>query len=335
MKILFTGASNRHIKREIELSSKSINRINDSEIIVEVLESLGHIVEKRKIFFGENLSNYDRIIVGLGSFSTFTYSSEIINCLYALSYPNSIIFNEGKKVIDRFNGYSKITKTILSKKLKNGEYFYNQPEKLNYDLILDILSDILNGKYKIILPSFKWGDKSILEKIFNTNRIFYADISPYVLNKINIDLNYKNNYKKINKHFFSSLENFNCWIKKEKLKWPIDLYGPGTKNKSLILNSELDVFLKSGQYKSILAPAYDTEGSGWFKMRYVYSALNNSCVTASNKDLKALGVIKWDVEHLSNKMYNKYSQIQKEKILSYIPTMEEFSNELNKFITTI
>ena len=328
MKILLTGVTGRQAKE----SKISKQKIYDTQLIYKILIELGHEVTWKQTRINENFDKYDLGIIALGPGASFN-SGNLVNALWIIDKLPTILHFEDWKITSLLRSYQGCIdnpeKTIL-KKIKNG-YFYNNAG--DYKLVLKQLisnfEKILNlnqYNYKCIVPGFKWGNKSIIKQCLKTNNIVSFDLTPLVITKEffknkNVVL-WDEEEKKRRSYFLASLNDHKSWVKKMKLTWSVI-----TTEKGREFKTELDVFKQCKNYWGILAPEYDHSGSGWFRIRFIYSALSNSCIICSNKDAEQLGKYfyfnKEEFENFSDLELKEHSSHQKEVIESYMTSYDE------------
>lgn len=338
MKILFTGCTAKQTDDSAYLRAR-VKRIDDSSIICNSLRKQGNIVDRKKVKWDEDLSEYDLAIVGLGSFGSNNYSGEILNALHAINkVKNILIFYEDWKIHFTYNSFAKMleddnfNKTI-SKKWSNGENFYGGVDNEYFDknIALEVIKNIVDGKYDSLIPAFDWGNKQIVRDIIKSKNIYNLDLTPYVLEDWNIPTVVETK-EKLKKHMLASLVDHRPWVKKNKLKWEVDYFGTKSIDDCPMLASETEVFEKCGEYWGILCPEYIHSGSGWFRIRYIYAAIHKSIIVTSKNDLKALNLPNYKVEELSDLYLNEYANEQSSKILSYMWDKDTFDLRLNNII---
>ena len=73
MKILFTGCTAKQTDDNAWQRAR-VKRIDDSSIICNSLRKQGYTVDRKKVKWGDDLSDYGLAIVGLGQFGSNNYS---------------------------------------------------------------------------------------------------------------------------------------------------------------------------------------------------------------------------------------------------------------------
>lgn len=338
MRILFTGSTSKQTDDNAWKRAR-VKRIDDSSIICNSLRKQGYIVDRKKIKWGDDLSQYDMAIVGVGCFGSNNYSGDIFNSLYALhKIPNSLVFYEDWKIDANMKSFSGMLKSgalekSVSKKWNNGSYFYGGVDNPNFDINIakQVIQNLNNGFYDALIPAFDWGNKDIVRKIIKSKNIYNVDLSPYVVENWNLDLRPEPK-DKMKAYMLASLVDHRRWVKKMQLTWPVVYYGAKSIKDSIKLETETDVYNECGKYRVILCPEYPHSGSGWFRIRYIYAALQRSIILTSLNDLQALGVPYKNIERLSDKELNEYAAMQREAIFSYSWNKSMFDKKLKQII---
>ena len=341
-KILFTGCTAKQTDDNAWKRAR-VKRIDDSSIICNSLRKQGYKVDRRKVQYGDDLSEYDLSIVGIGSFGSNNYSGDILNAMYAIyKAKNVIIFHEDWKIdgtmksIDKMLDDEILDKTI-SKRWSNGKPFYGGADHPCFDknIVKEVIRKISNGEYEnALIPAFDWGDKQKVRDILRVKNIFNVDLTPYVLENWLIP-SYVEPVIKQRKHMLASLVDHRPWVKRNKFKWEVDYFGAKRIETSELLKTELDVFNKCNHYWSILCPEYPHSGSGWFRIRYIYAAISKSILISSNNDFKALNLEPIDFENSKDTELALFAKKQSENILSYMWNKDTFDKRISKIVDTL
>jgi len=333
MRILLTGVTGRQTKD----SRISKQKIYDTKLIYEILCDLGHEITWRQTRIDEDWSKYDLAIVALGPAASFN-SGNLLNSLWIINKLPTILHFEDWKIsglLKTYKGCAENPEPTLLKTLKDGHYFYanagDYKDHLN-ELVSNFQRVLNLDKYNhtCIVPGFKWGDKAIVRGCLNSNNIISFDLTPKVItNAFRSKPLFESEKKK--EYFLASLGNHDSWIKKKKLTWPVyATYRDGD------VDTELGVFRKGEEYWGILAPEYDHSGSGWFRIRFIYSALGNSCMVCSDRDAEQLGAHFYfnreEFENMSNEQLKQRAEQQRETIKSYETTYDELKETFVKII---
>lgn len=341
MKILFTGCTAKQTDDNAWKRAR-VKRIDDSSIICNSLRKQGYTVDRKKVKWGDDLSEYGLAIVGLGQFGSNNYSGEIFNALYAINEcDNVLIFHEDWKIDGTMKSFKSMLddetyEKTISKKWSDGRHFYGGVDNKHFDkdVARQVIEDVLDAKYGALIPAFDWGDKQLVRDIIGSKDIYNLDLTPYVLDNWNISTDYYSQVKE-RKHMLASLVDHRPWVRRNKLTWPVDYFGAKSIKEARQLKTETDVFEACGKYWSILCPEYPHAGSGWFRIRWVYAAIQKSVLLSSQKDLDALGLPKVNVEQLGDAELEDYANQLSETVLSYMWTKDVFDTRIREIVEAV
>ena len=335
MKILFTGCTSKQTDDDAWKRAR-VKRIDDSSIICNSLRKQGITVDRKKVKWGDDLSDYDLAIVGMGTFGSNNYSGDIFNAIYVLSKAKkSCVFYEDWKINGNMKSYSKMLESgelekAVAKKWSNGNYFYGGVDNPNFNLEIakSVIHNLTLGWYDALIPAFDWGNKDIVRKISKSKNIYNVDLSPYVVRNWNINVKPDYNLRKEKKYMLASLVDHRSWVKKQGLLWETVYYGAKSIKDSIKLDTETDVYNECGKYWGILCPEYPHSGSGWFRIRYIYSALQRSIIKTSLNDLKALDIPYKFIENLSDQDLRLYAELQRKQIFKHTWSCDIFDKKI-------
>jgi len=335
MKILVTGSTRRQTGAKCK-----VQKINDMAIIVQGLREIGYEVDWKKPSFNMDLKGYDLAIIGIGQFNSF--NSMLINeALFLIDKIPCILYFEDWQITSFMKSIESISKN--SNQLMRG--FYESVGELSLTDFKNLVHNIQSLNTKVepnvhaLIPAFEWGNKRKVLKILKSFKtIDSIDLTPYAIDSriLNRDfIPFKKMEDRKHKWFLASLQGHESWIKKRHLNFMFDSYG----TKGNRLETEYDVFLKLGEYVGNLCPQYPQEGSGWFRSRFIYSAYSDSILTTTGLDTQVLGdtfnYTTSQVENSSNSELEKIAKGQKEVILKYVTTKDQFISKLQKIISSI
>lgn len=335
MKILLTGSNNRQCGTA-KITSK---RIFDAWNLCQMLRTFAN-VDFIPIQKDTNFSQYDISVVGLGTLGSFTYS-DVLKALYVIGKANNVvIFLEDWKCPKHIataltklynDGFENFVNKTFNKVLSSGDYFYTGISDGIIDAetvwlgIEKVVTQSITNKY--LIPAFNWGDKSIVANILNTKteNILYFDQTPFLIEQYDIkDCEYNSNRHK--KFLYCGLSNQDSWLKKRGIKDITDCFGHSPYEK---LPSESDVNDKHHEYLGIAIPEYYHSGSGWFRIRYIYSAMAKNICMISDNDAKALGIKSINsFDNISDEEIKNVAMAIYEAVKQYIPTKDEACNAL-------
>lgn len=346
MKILFTGCTSKQTS-DTAWKRARVKRIDDSSIICNSLRKQGYDVIRKKVEIGEDLSEFAMVIVGMGIFGSMNYSENILSSFYTVSqFPKErvLLHYEDWRIDQNMDSYErhlipeKFDK-ILDKRWSSGKEFYRSAIKCQENSkikskIFEAIRDVNNGEFTSLIPAFDWGNKQVVRNIIKADTILNIDLSPYVKDNWDIDLNPQQQEKK-NGYMLASLADHSGWVKKQEFNWPTDYFGTASL-KAPRLDTETDVFNKCGEYWGILAPEYPMiDGSGWGRSRFWYAAYNKSIIIGSPGDMRALGVPYGNIESLSEDKLKQYAELQSKAIIKHLWTKDIFDERISSYINLI
>ena len=336
MKILLTGVTGRQAKE----SRISKQKIYDTKLIYKVLIDLGHEVTWKQTSIMEKWDLYDLAIVALGPAASFN-SGNLVNALWVIDKLPTILHFEDWKITGLLKSYQGCVdnpEKSLLKEIKGGS-FYNDARRykqflpqlvLNFEKVLNLDK----SNYRCIIPGFKWGDKGIIKKHLKTNNVIPFDLTSLVITDEyfkKANTLWEEEERKERKYFLASLGDHSSWFRRMNFSWPVI-----TTEKGKGFKTELEVYREGKKYWGILAPEYDHSGSGWFRIRFVYSALGDSCIVCSNKDAEQLGFYfyfnKDEFENESDLKLKRRAAEQKAVIRSYTTTYDELKETFTKIL---
>jgi hypothetical protein len=297
--------------------------------------------------FGEDLNKFDKIIFGMVNISGMygRYSLEFFQELATVEPEKLILFYEDWQLSIQTQGWKKWydmnDKELQDDILKpGGKRFYSMPtEQFNFDWIRTMTTNVIEGKYNIMIPSFKWGDKDIYREFVNYKELYPLDLSPYFIddfNLINEPFSKEKYLNKLDKHVLNKLGNV---TKKEIAAFGItedelDAFCGTAKSKGVKFDTEYDVFENTKRYKSIVVPKYNHHGSGHFRSRWIFAAYGNAYVLSEpdNRDFEMLGIPNVNILKEDVDTQIDYVKMLKEKMNEYLTPMDELQKSLNKFL---
>jgi len=288
MKILVTGLNREQCNRDFFLR-KELKILNSQYSLIRCLEDMGWEVEQRAVTIGEDLSNYDEVIVYLHSATSFC--QHLYDGLYAISArPNCILaFDDWQinQVLDSIRRY----RDELTTKIRDPyrDYIFDlylgnssKEEVMKHEQDYITACDIVMAKNnRLMICAFAGGDLNKMNTGWSTDRMFQYNPNPYNMNR-RPDNNFGEDASALDMFFdtteaivknrswvFSSLmhDKTRKWLEKKNAKWPVNIYGSRRgKNKSeRVIEPEMcKVYQKNW---GCLMPVYYHAGSGWWRSR--------------------------------------------------------------------
>ena len=287
-KILITGMNREQCNRDFFLR-KELKILNSQYSLIRCLEDMGWEVEQRAVTIGEDLSNYDEVIVYLHSANSFCQN--IYDGLYAISArPNCILaFDDWQinQVLDNIRRYRDELVTKIRDPYR--DYIFNlYIGNSSKEKVMKHEQDYINGcdlvlakNNRLMICAFTGGDLNKMKTGWSIERMFQYNPNPYNMNRspnnnfgedataLSMFFDTAENVIKTKSWVFSSLmhDKTRKWLEKKNTKWLVNIYGSRRgKNKSeRVIESEMcKVYQKNW---GCLMPVYYHAGSGWWRSR--------------------------------------------------------------------
>lgn len=145
---------------------------------------------------------------------------------------------------------------------------------------------------QVLVPKYtNWGDMRIIKGYLpGANPVLPMDPSPlfvkYLTGGGNKEITVPHMSDRKQRWLLPSLLTDNTWLDKQKLQWPVERYGP---KGSPVVANEREVQKLYVEGTGALCPPYPTEGSGWWRSRWIHSALAGSVLLAGSADQLEVG----------------------------------------------
>lgn len=331
MKILLTGSNNK----QCGVAKVHTKKIFDSNNLFNMLKTFAD-VDFSRIDNNTNFDAYDLCVVGLGSIGSFNYA-DVMNAFYILGKTSKcVMFLEDWRIPKTVaalkttfeKGYDEFLNKTFNKKLRDGTRFYHGTDWLDPEVCWKGIDKLANHADEVhfLMPGFAWGDKKIVADILNTKleNVHWFDQTPILMEIYDIkDIPFNPNRNK--KYLYCGLSNQDQWLKKCGISEITDRFGHSPYEK---LESETDVNQKHNEYFGIAVPRYYHAGSGWFRMRYIYSAMAKNVMYIADEDAQALGIPSLKTLDVDISIIEKTANDIYSKVKSYIPTKEESISHL-------
>ena len=281
--------------------------------LIRCLRDMGHTVEQRLVKIGEDLSEYDEVIVFLAS-PRQALQLAFFNGLWAISRrPNCIIAFDDWQVEDIYRGIASCKdEESLLKEFTINQNKMTDPECSrelllpHVDALLAAVGIIAAKQNRLLLSLFAGGDPSLLID-YPKNRIFAYNPNPYHRNRrpgFRQDVEFDElpsmeqmtalspeedtvpPEKKERKFNFASLVQGKTakWLKKQKIdKWEIEFFGSRKDGQRRLGEDEMcKVYAEQW---GCLMPGYPHAGSGWWRARPLQVADAGSILIGDPKEM--------------------------------------------------
>ena len=300
MKVLLTGMTRRQANH-VSTRSKQ-DYLSAPIIFYNIIKQIKNVkIDWRPIVYGEDLSSYDLILIGLSAPNSLS-NIFLFQSIWATQYPH-LFFVDDFKVKGAFGGLdvdNLFRNFTFDRQKLNAEERVGLKRISNMKRIIQ-LSDNITEAESLLAPMFEWGDHSLLVEgtPIKKKNLYYIDPSPFITFMRN------EHRDKERKWICPALYDYEDKLKRWKLTWPVEYYH----KKNYI--SESMLAKRCEKAYGILSPKYSHAGSGWWRNRFNMAINTNSLLIAHHDEVADLGShyallenIE-DVENASNKTLRK------------------------------
>ena len=296
MKILITGFN----ALTIGTAKSPLNIATSARILPGVLRDQGHEVTQKAIIPGEDVSQYNKVIVYV-----FGPNSLSARYWYGAAYtiikrPDAIISiddHQTKETVSGFGTFSRghwrIWKKFSQAGNPVGKMYWEeaQPYKKEIEDLVDTFA-FEEWPYKLLIPAYDGGNYEALgikaKEIINWDPSAYTN--SYLQDPKGIDL-FSNEpiVEKEKAWVMASLLNKMSWLKKQTFTWPIKAFG--NIKEGHIRLKEHELYQEYRKHWGILSPPHfhTLNGSGWWRVRYNMAYDAGSLLLGHPSEIKVLG----------------------------------------------
>lgn len=335
-RILITGMNKLQVTEDF-YEKQRLKVVPSHYALIRGLRAMGHKVEQRVVELGEDISQYDEVIVFIhnpAGFCGFLY-----NGLYAISQrQNCILAFDDWQIKSIYDGLNKIK---TSNETLYRDYLINQSKNnLNeitkyHNGFLKAFDTINKKNNRILLSAFAGGDPNLLLD-YNSNLLYTYNPNPFHFNRQPTEIT----FIKEKRYNFSSLVQGKTakWLKNLNCNLPIDFYGSRKDNQVRLTEDQMvNIYAKDW---FCLMPGYYHSGSGWWRARPLQVADASSILIGDSKELfvyyrneEASNISINKIENMNENQLLEFSNFQKECLYKNHPLNKEvFFNELNSVL---
>lgn len=298
MRIFMTGSTTLQTNMQ---KVEHIQKLNVPRHIVRLMQEQGHTVTWSDHPVPNELPPCDLVWINIGPPNSIN-SRYSISATWAIwqavteHRPLVLFFDDWqfKQVFSGYRTFEKAGQRQLTKQI-SGRYLYfgDVTQMVHWsDELMATAHMIETGEIfqhaVAAIPKYRgWGDASIVTKAMpGTPLVYPIDPTPFTR-----DDTKKATPSRTKKRswLLASIVPHNQWVDKLLLDWPVEYIG-ARKLGAPRLKTEADVAEQYALHWGILSPTYPHAGSGWFRTRYIYSALSESVLYCGAADAKALGI---------------------------------------------
>jgi hypothetical protein len=302
MKVLISGVNPKQAGHTPRLAY-----ISFIEAVVKGLQP-NHQVELRPINLGEDLTQYDRVIIFLATMRGFlsVHTLGTLWGLYAGGAKVTIAFDDWQvpQAVGGIKSLAAQREEIIAKNPFNYRQIENFPQfKAQCWSALDTLIKD-EWQWPVLIPAYAGGKTELFgipkSKIFTCNpSVLFKGKYGWVDEKAPVQKN--------EQWILAALHDHSRWLKKQGAAWPVHQYGHKKQKQERI--PEPGIYEKYKESWGVLSPAYKINGSGWWRARYGLAA-------------DALSVIVGDQTEMAMFNNEAYSLISKASIVEKLSSEE-------------
>lgn len=288
LSILITGCNKNQCTRDFFVSQQ-LSVVPSHYSLIRCLEDMGHQVTQKLVKVGEDVNEYDKVIVFLAAPNQLTVGA-FYNGLWVISQrEDCILAFDDWQIPGIMDSISKCkdTSKLFNKFTQNNFFGLNKDTTLedlsvHSDELKKAIDIICSKKQRVLLSAFSGGNISLLLD-YPSELVYTYNPNPYHLNqKHSVAPELKE--KKFN---FASLVQSQTvkWLKKQDIfEWPVEYFGNKKEKQRRLKESEM-VKVFAEQW-GCLMPAYKHAGSGWWRARPLQVADCESILIGNRKELE-------------------------------------------------
>lgn len=341
MKILVTGMTGRMCGNERRAKKPPLYGRMQAVMYADELDAMGHDVHQGLIEWGEDLSGYDKIFVGITLLSSLTcgHFLEMAWILYA--YPEKVILYVEDWSVEKLthDWLGKLSDENWRKHLKWRGWDPDDCEPWGSMARGALLRVITGDKcpWRVVASMFPWGDHGAL--MGPSYDVVALDVSPLIEYPRNLrgeiawPLKGNSNFpNKERRWVLGALsEGTHKWADKQGFSWPVVKFGRDTKI------PERELVQHYATNWGVLCPPYKKSGTGWWRNRYNWSAHVGSILLCHESDGWPMG--DWyccsarHIESASDATLREIAANQREFVQKYTWSREQFRDEMGAILS--
>ena len=357
-KILITGFNKEQCTRDYFLT-KELRILNSHYSLIRCLEDMGFIVEQRPVNIGEDLSEYDRVIVYLHSIQSFCQF--LYDGLYAIkARPDAILAFDDWQIDQVMACFPQFKRNLLDEEKYNPfrqyllDLYYGSSDeatirehKQDY---LEAIEQVLSYENKLMICAYAGGDLNKFKLGWSKDKMFSFNPNPYNLNRgphnnygeesSGLDAFFDDEPTKARAWVFSSLNHKknDAVVKKNNFTWDIAMYGPRRGEYKAQRLKEPEMCREYAKHWGCLLPKYYHAGSGWWRSRVQQVADAGSILLCDDIEGKIygdayVGLNISDIENMDNSQLEKLAKYQYECLYDNHPLDKKVQrDELNNIL---
>ena len=334
-RVLVTGVSARHVG-----GTGRVDYANAAPAMVLALRAGGVQVDQREIEFGEDLSCYDRILVGWNQPNSIAVNPKRLiklSWITAHFLDKFVLFYDDWSAMKCNSGGPKTIVRTWDKRKKWYEERIGREmtdDEADYLLrMMKLFADDYPFEFSLI-PSFAWSDDnwSLVRAFDKVKKAITWDPTPFtdILEEVDEDKTSKER-----RWIHATLQDHDEWLGKRALKWPVEKFGRpkergfAGKQTGASTGQELlpEVEIRRIYHRSwgVLGPKYPA--AGWWRARFYHAAEAGSILLCDESDQLLMGaphqIRGWQVEGMSDDRLAELAEKQKVWIEERVATREQ------------
>ena len=285
MKILITGMNKQQCTENFYKTSQL--KVMPSHLaLIACLRDMGHTVEQRIVTIGEDLGQYDKVIVYIHNPSGF--AGFVYNGLYTIStvLPSKLVLAFDDWQTDSiYKGLTALRdpEKMFRKYVKDGHQHIPDDIESWEGILMNGLDLVESKSNPMLISAFAGGDLGLLID-YPKELMFSFNPNPY---HINLASNFNSLFEEKQRVFnFAGLiqDKTKKWLKAQNIgDWPLKKYGSRKDGQDRVIEPEMvNIY---GQQWGILMPGYFHAGSGWWRARPLQVADSGSILIGDPKEM--------------------------------------------------
>lgn len=348
-KILITGM-NRGQCYEDFFERMQLKVVPSHYAVLRCLRDMGYEVEQREVKLGENLMEYDEVIVYIHSPQSFCQN--LYAGLYALSQrPDAIIAFDDWQIDQIYAGINGFRTNLDEGEDKAYRQYLVDLQVTKYPLetykkyeknFRDAADIILAKKNRLLVSAFDKGDLSLLNLDWEPSQLYRFNPNPYHYNRTPennflsgvqslFDGSVEPEDKKREWNFASLVQKKTLkWLKQQNAQWPVNTYGARRGDEKCERLTEDQMCQVYAEQWGALMPGYFHSGSGWWRARPLQVADAGSILIGDPKelfvyyqDLELSNKTAEDIEKMDLKQLTEFANAQRDALYKNHPLDKE------------
>lgn len=296
MKILITGMNKQQCTENFYLQSQ-LKVIPSHISLLACLRDMGHSVEQRAVTIGEELNEFDKVIVYIHNPSGF--AGFVYNALWAVyKRPDAILAFDDWQTDSIYKGLLALQdpEKLFRKYVKEGHNNIPDDVESYSEELVEALNIIDSKNNKMLISAFSGGDLDLLLD-YPQELLYSYNPNPYHINRQPTFSIFAEPKERVFNFAGLMQDKTKKWLKAQGVEntgWPLKMYGSRKDGQDRVTEDEM-VTIYSQQW-GILMPGYFHAGSGWWRARPLQVADAGSILIGDKKEM----MLYYNDEELAN-----------------------------------